>query len=103
MATSKNQTQAIVGDFARVVVWLFADRRHCRCGIRLEFFREPGPAADAVDSFVPSRLDDPGARRVRDARCGPLIDRSRKGFLSRLFGYVEVANELNQRGDDSAP
>ena len=33
----------------------------------------------------------------------PMIDRGRKGFLRRLFGQVEVADEPDQRRDDTAP
>ena len=72
-------------------------------GVRFEFFLEPRPAADAVDGLVPGGLDDPGAGRIRDAGGPPLVHSGRKGFLRRLFGHVEVADEPNQRGDDPAP
>ena len=48
-------------------------------------------------------LDDPGARELGDAGSPPLVHGGRKGFLRRLFGQVEVADEADQGGDDPAP
>ena len=33
----------------------------------------------------------------------PLVDRGRKGFLRRLFGQVEIADQPDQGRDDPAP
>jgi hypothetical protein len=40
---------------------------------------------------------------LRDAGGSPPVHRDHKGFLRRLFGHVEVVEEPNQRGDDTAP
>ena len=59
MAAGEDQPQAIVGDFARVEVRLLDGRDRSGRGERLQLFREPRPAPDAVDGLVPGRLDDP--------------------------------------------
>lgn len=67
------------------------------------FFLKAGPATDAVDSFVPSCLNDPGARKLGNAGIAPLVDGDREGLLGRLFRKIEVAEMPNQCGDDSSP
>lgn len=69
----------------------------------LNFFLKVGPAPDAVDCFVASCLNDPGARELGNARVAPLVDGDRESFLSRLFRKVEVAEMPNQSGDYSSP
>jgi hypothetical protein len=44
-----------------------------------------------------------GIRARHKAGRWPLVHGGRKGFLSRLFGRVEVTEEPNQCGDDPAP
>jgi len=60
-------------------------------------------APQAVDSLVAGGLDDPGARKLRDAGIPPLVHGGRKRFLCRLFGQVEVADQPNQGRHDPAP
>ena len=60
-------------------------------------------AADLVDGLVAGRLDDPGARELRDARSRPLVHSSGKSFLRRLFSDIKVPNKPNQGCNDAAP
>ena len=76
---------------------------HAAGGVRFELFLEPRPVPDAVDGLVPGGLDDPGARELGDAGGPPLVHGGRKGFLRRLFGQVEIADQADQGGDDPAP
>ena len=103
MAAGEDQPEAIVGDFVRVVVRLLDGPVEPRRAVRLELLLGPRPAPEAVDGLVPGGLDDPGARELRDAGGPPLVHGGRKGFLRRLFGHVEVADEPDQGGDDPAP
>src|SRR5260370_15852772 len=103
MATSKDQPKTIIEDFARVIIRVLDGWRQTGRGVRMEFFRDPRSTPDAVDGLVPSRLDDPGSRGFRNAGHAPLVNGSRKGFLRRLFGHVEIADESNQRGDNPPP
>ena len=103
VAAGENQPKAIVGDFARVVIRFLDGRDQPGCGIRFKFFLEPCAAADAIDGLMPGCLDDPSAGEIRDTGNRPLVHSGGKGFLRRLFGHIEVANQPNQGGDDPAP
>ena len=59
-----------------------------------------GPAADNVQSFMPRRGDQPGARVCWNALQRPLLECSGKGFLRRLLGQIKIAEEANQSGED---
>ena len=103
VAAGKDQPKAIVRDFARVVIRLLDGRDQPGRGVRFKFFLEPRPTPDAVNGLMPGRLDDPCAWELRDAGDPPLVHSGGKGFLRRLFGHIEVADEPNQGGDDPAP
>ena len=103
VAASEDQPKAIVGDFVRVVIRVLRGKARPGRGVRFKFFLEQGPAPDAVDGLVPGCLDDPCTWELRDAGGPPLVHSGRKGFLRRLFGQVEVADEPDQRGNDPAP
>jgi hypothetical protein len=60
-------------------------------------------AADAVDRAVPGRGDQPGARVVRRPLSGPALGGDRERLLSGLLGELEVAEEADQVGQDTAP
>ena len=49
----------------------------------------------------PARRDQPGARVPRDAGTGPLLDRGRECVVQRLLGEIEIAEEADQRGQDT--
>jgi hypothetical protein len=48
-------------------------------------------------------FDDPGTWELRHAGVAPLVDGNREGFLRRLFGQVEIADQPDESGDDAAP
>ena len=103
VAAGEDQPKAIVPDFTPVVIRHFGSRHQPGRGVQFQLFREPRPAPDAVKGLMPSRLDQPCAWELRDAGAPPLVHGGGKGFLRRLFGEVEVAEEPNQRSDDPAP
>src|SRR5262249_34847783 len=44
---------------------------------------------------------EPGARIVRDARLGPLLEGGDQGILREVFGQAYVAHDPRQAGDES--
>ena len=52
----------------------------------MEFFRELRLPPDTVDGLVPSRLNDPRTRKLRDACLPPLVHGGGKGFLRCFLG-----------------
>ncbi len=103
VAAGENQPKAVVGNLLRIVVGFLRGPDEARHYIGLQFFLKPPLAPHAVDGLVASRLDDPSSWEFGHAGRWPLVHGGRKGFLSRLFGRIEVAEEPNQRGDDPAP
>lgn len=103
MAAGEDEAKTVVGDFDGVVVRNFSDGREAILHERLDLLVETLFASDAVDGFVAGGLDDPGAGEIGHAGFAPLHERGGKGFLCRLFGEIEVADEPDEDGDDSAP
>ena len=103
VAAREDQFKAIVGNLAGLILGLLDRILLAGQGVRGKFFLEPCFPPDPINSLVASRLDDPGAGKFRDTGDHPLIRSRRKGFLRRLFGHIEVAEESNQGGDDAAP
>ena len=103
MATGKDKPKAVVGNFVGVVVRLNGGADEATGNVSFEFLIEAFPAPDTVDRFVPCRLDNPGAWKLRDAGNPPLIYGCGKRFLGRLFGQVEVTDQADQDGNDPAP
>src|SRR5712691_10815596 len=93
VAAGEDQPKTIVGDLGRLVVGLLDGLVEPRRSVRVERFFGPRPAPDAIDRLVAGGLNDPGARKLRDAGGPPLIHGGRKRLLRRLFGQVEVADE----------
>ena len=75
--------------------------------------RPASPAADllvlALEQLVPAQEVDgpmlrgghePGARVVRDARLGPLLERGDEGVLGELLGQADVAHDPREAGDE---
>ena len=60
-------------------------------------------AADPVDRPVARRRDEPGARVRRDPVPRPALRGDRERLLRGFLGEVEVAEEADQRGQDTAP
>ncbi len=67
VAAGEDQAQAVVGNFAGVVIRLFDGADQAAGGVRFEFFLETALAPNAVDGLVAGRLDDPGARELGDS------------------------------------
>ena len=55
--------------------------------------------ANAVDRLVARHTDQPRPRIGRRFSRRPALQRSRKGFLERVFGEIEIADETDQRGE----
>ena len=103
MAAGEDQPQAIVGYLGRVEIRLRRGRDGPGRDHGLDFlFKVPAPP-DAIDGFVPGRLDDPCARRVRNSGDTPLIEGRCKRFLRHLFGQIKVAKKPDQSGDNTPP
>ena len=57
-------------------------------------------AADRVDRAMLRRRHQPGARLLRHARGGPLLERGNESVLRELLGRPDVADETSQPGDE---
>src|SRR5262249_23244060 len=60
-------------------------------------------AAQAVDRAVAGRDREPGARVGRHPVPGPALGRDRERLLRGFLGEVEVAEEADQAGEQTAP
>ncbi len=58
--------------------------------------------AQRVDALEAGRGDEPGARVLRHAVAGPLLDGRRERLLHRLLGAVEVPEQADQRREHAA-
>ena len=65
--------------------------------------REPAIAANAVDRAVARGGDQPGARVGGRPLAEPALGGERERFLGGLLSEVEVAEEADQAGEDTAP
>jgi hypothetical protein len=80
-----------------------------RIGPRLKRFeqgglrRERAVAADPVDRAVAGRGHEPGPRIVGRPVARPALGGERERLLGGFLGEVEVAEEADQGGEDSAP
>ena len=61
---------------------------------------EPLSPAQEVDGAVFRRGHEPGARVVRDARLGPLLERRDERVLGELLGKTDVAHDPRETGDE---
>jgi len=69
----------------------------------VQLFLEVYSPANTIDRLVSRRLDEPGARVVGDPRRPPLIHRGGEGFLRDIFSEIEVAEESDERSNNSTP
>ena len=67
----------------------------------LDLFGEARAASQAIDRLVPRRLNEPGARIVRQPRRRPLLESRRERLVNHLLGEVEVAEEADQCREDA--
>ncbi len=90
MTTGEDQPQVVVllagvgGGAERIL--LERDQLHV-----LQRRLETATATQAIDGFVLSRLDQPGAWMLRRALGRPLLERGRERLLHDLFGQRKVA------------
>jgi hypothetical protein len=57
-------------------------------------------SAKTVDGAMLRRRHEPGARLLRDARRGPLLERSHESILCKIFGEADVANDSRETRDE---
>jgi len=104
MAAGKDQTQAIVRNFAEAVeIRRFNNRLGAEVRIGFEFFLETRLTPQAIDGFVFGGLDDPRARRLGNTVSAPLIDGGCKGILGRVFGKFEIAKLTYESCNNPTP
>ena len=99
MTAGKYQAQAVVLDFIAV-------RRHAFVG---NAFRdlviercEAHAAPYRINRFETLCRHQPGARIGRHTLNRPLLERRAKCFVQRFFGDIEVAEQADQRGENTA-
>ena len=103
VATSEDQTQTIVGDFAVVEIRFVDDLARKELRMRFQFFLQTSLPSQTIDGFVFGGLDDPGARRFGNAVSAPLVNGGGERFLRGVFGELEVAELPDERGHNAAP
>jgi hypothetical protein len=99
VAAGEDQLEPLVGD-RRLVHVVLHGLPHVE---QPQFRLERSIAADAVDRSITRRRHQPGARAGRSALARPARGGDRKGLLGGFLGEVEVAEEADQRCDDTAP
>ena len=105
MAAGENQAELVVGEH---VVGCVGVRFGGGRGDRISFcvfvalVLKPSIAAKSVDGFVARGADEPGARVRRLAFSGPFFQSDGVGFLQHFLGEIEIAEQTNERGQDSA-
>src|SRR5688572_22528461 len=103
MATGEDQAESIVGNFAQVLTGPLDDGLRAEIGICFQFFLQSCLPSQAIDGFVFGCLDDPGARRFRDAVSSPLVDSGCKSVLRRVFSEFEIAKLAYESCNNPAP
>jgi hypothetical protein len=61
---------------------------------------EPLAPTDEVDRTTLADGHEPGARAVRDARLGPLLQRCDERVLCEVLGQADVAHHSGEAGDE---
>lgn len=97
MAAGEDQAQAVV--FEQLA--LLGDALIWQLGLFVQRLKAALPT-QVVDGLEAPGRDQPGARVVRYTALRPLLDRTAKGLMQRLFGQVEIAEQANQGGGDSS-
>jgi hypothetical protein len=101
MAAGENEPQAIVLD-RLAVRWtgLVDDGIHLLGDILYRV--ETRTPAYAIDGLEATGGYQPRARIRRDAVARPLLERRPESIVQRLLGEIEVAQQPDQRGEDSS-
>jgi hypothetical protein len=99
MAAGEDQLQPLVRERLLFHLLLHGLGRIEQAGLR----DERAVTTQPVDRLVARRRGQPRARIVRLAGARPALGGDRERFLSGLLGEVEVAEEADQVGQDTAP
>src|SRR5579875_2410250 len=103
MAAGEDQPQAVVRDavilqsVAGILLFALLESENL-----VETTGEARIAAHPIDRLVPRRADNPRARVARRSFARPLFERGGEGLLRHVFGKLEIADQSDQRGQDSA-
>jgi hypothetical protein len=97
MAAREDQREPFVRE--RFVHLLRRLERRQQLGLAAQVLLAPDP----VDRPVARRRDEPDTRVRGDPVARPALGGDRKGLLRGFLGEVEVAEEADQRGQDTAP
>jgi hypothetical protein len=100
VAAREDELQALVGKGRRLVHGVLRHERHVE---QLRLLGEGAVAANAVDRPVAGGRDQPARGACRDAVARPALGGDREGLLRGLLGEVEVAEEADERREDSTP
>ena len=57
-------------------------------------------SAEVIDSTMLGGAHEPGARIVRDARLGPLLERREESILCEILGKPDIAHNSREAGDE---
>src|SRR5690242_2483225 len=60
---------------------------------------EPVLTPENIQSAVLRGGDQPGARVVRNARLGPMLERREQGFLRQILGQADIPHQASEHGD----
>src|SRR5579884_461354 len=101
MTAGENEPEPLIRNFRPVVIGL--NRAVALCGNGFHRFGVAYPAANFIDCLVASRLDNPGARRLRNSLQPPLVDGCCKSLLRRFLGEFEIPELCDEGGNNPAP
>src|SRR5271165_3359736 len=103
MTAGKNQAQPII---LKAVLFLGPFRR---TPLRFEISHElvlrrvkSCPSTQSINGFEPGRRNQPWSRVARYSTPRPQAQRSRKGFVHRLFGKIKITEQADQSCQDSS-
>jgi hypothetical protein len=99
MAAGEDQLQPLVGK-GPLLHLVFHGLGHVK---QLCLLGERPLTAKAVDRAVAGGDRQPGARVGRRAVPGPALGRDRERLLRGFLGEIEIAEEADQAGEDTAP
>src|SRR5690348_7009195 len=60
---------------------------------------EPVLTPENIQSAMLRGGDQPGARVVRNARLGPMLERREQGFLRQVLGQADIPHQTSEYGD----
>src|SRR5207247_11210876 len=102
MARHEDEAEQVVSHFyvdRRIQIKAFLSPLDIACDLFV-LTLERLAAADQVDRAVLRGSHQPGARPLRHACGGPLLERSNEGVLCELLSRPDVADDASQPGDE---